>query len=285
MMHGFDYPWWSQWSDAQPGWTASLAPTSSAPGSPSRTSTCCSRASCPPGLFAVADGRRRSGPLPASTRAPRPRRRLPPAPDLPGRRGAGRRCAARRAAGRCAACSTVRASTSAGSSACRADAARPPRASSRLYAPLARWADDRAREAVSEATAHGLAAGPPRRAAAGPASVHMVSSYARVDHRPGGALQRGPRPPLRARLRALALPAAHLRPYPVRWPSSACAVLALWRVLDGPGDHRVQHPDRDPALAQGLVLARIALRLALAGAVPDLYRRHAVAGGVPCRAA
>jgi hypothetical protein len=26
MMYGFDYPWWSQWSDAQPGWTASFAP-------------------------------------------------------------------------------------------------------------------------------------------------------------------------------------------------------------------------------------------------------------------
>ena len=26
MMHGFDFPWWSQWSDAQRGWTASFAP-------------------------------------------------------------------------------------------------------------------------------------------------------------------------------------------------------------------------------------------------------------------
>lgn len=26
MMHGFDFPWWSQWSDAQQGWTASFAP-------------------------------------------------------------------------------------------------------------------------------------------------------------------------------------------------------------------------------------------------------------------
>jgi len=26
MLHGFDFPWWSQWSDAQQGWTSSFAP-------------------------------------------------------------------------------------------------------------------------------------------------------------------------------------------------------------------------------------------------------------------
>jgi hypothetical protein len=26
MLYGFDYPWWSQWSDAQSGWTASFGP-------------------------------------------------------------------------------------------------------------------------------------------------------------------------------------------------------------------------------------------------------------------
>jgi hypothetical protein len=26
MMYGFDYPWWSQWSDAQSGWTSSFGP-------------------------------------------------------------------------------------------------------------------------------------------------------------------------------------------------------------------------------------------------------------------
>jgi hypothetical protein len=26
MMYGFDYPWWSQWSDAQTGWTSSFTP-------------------------------------------------------------------------------------------------------------------------------------------------------------------------------------------------------------------------------------------------------------------
>ena len=26
MMYGFDYPWWSQWADAQSGWTTSFGP-------------------------------------------------------------------------------------------------------------------------------------------------------------------------------------------------------------------------------------------------------------------
>ena len=26
MLYGFDYPWWSQWSDAQSGWTTSFGP-------------------------------------------------------------------------------------------------------------------------------------------------------------------------------------------------------------------------------------------------------------------
>ena len=33
MMHGFDFPWWSQWADAQRGWTASFAVRSTSSGS------------------------------------------------------------------------------------------------------------------------------------------------------------------------------------------------------------------------------------------------------------
>ena len=174
-MYGFDYDWWAEWSPRQEGPSRGpLAPTSSAPASPSGTSTCCCGASCPAGLFARASrGRRRP-------RDPRRGRALLAAAGLPDRRPPRR---LPRAAG-------------------RLDPPRPrarlrlllrpdppgepprPRRGGLVFAlnaPFARWVDGLARRGRL-----GADRARARRSAATPCSslalvlVHMVSSHAKV---------------------------------------------------------------------------------------------------------
>ena len=66
MMHGFDFPWWSQWADARRGWTGSFAPDVFGIGFAFRNVDLLLRGYLPAGLFLsreaeTAGGRGRAG--------------------------------------------------------------------------------------------------------------------------------------------------------------------------------------------------------------------------------
>ncbi len=67
MMYGFDYAWWSQWSDEQSGWTASFAPDTFGAGFVFKNVDLLLKGNLPAGLFLR---REREGELPVV--APRP---------------------------------------------------------------------------------------------------------------------------------------------------------------------------------------------------------------------
>ena len=117
MIYGFDYPWWSHWSDAQPGWPATLrAPTSSGAGFAFKNVDLLLKGAAPRRACSRCSDAGRgdeSGPR-CSTRHPGPRGRLPrscrsswPAACCRVLR------AAQPGTGRCAGCCTAPASTSA----------------------------------------------------------------------------------------------------------------------------------------------------------------------------
>lgn len=143
----------------------------------------------------------------------------------------------------------------------------------RLNAPFARWADAQAREAVSENAAMAWALGRHALLLLAILGVHLLSSYAKVivvlEERSSALL---------AWLSALgfcAANAARTAGHYLLVVASGAALVALWAWLDGglaTTGYRSQLLAL--ALAQGLVLARIALRLSLLGGQLALYRRR-----------
>jgi hypothetical protein len=143
-----------------------------------------------------------------------------------------------------------------------------------LNAPFARWADDRAREAVSESTAMAWTVGRHAVLLLALLFLNMLSSYAKVivvlEERSSAVL---------AWLSALsfclanfARSAGHYLALGVLW----LLLLGAWSRLDGAWQ-TVGYWSQLPTflLLQALVAARIALRVALLGGQLALYRRDA----------
>jgi hypothetical protein len=144
-----------------------------------------------------------------------------------------------------------------------------------VYGPAARWADGQAREAVSEATAEAWLLGRHVALLLALIGLHVVGTYARViivlEERSSAAL---------AVLSGLAFALTHLlATVAIAGAMALLFVLALnlWQAFDQAWTTIGYRTQLVTLLAmQALVLARIMLRVALAGALMDLYRRRAV---------
>jgi hypothetical protein len=140
------------------------------------------------------------------------------------------------------------------------------------YAPFARWVDDRAREAVSERTALAWLLGRNALLLLALLALNMLASYARViivlEERASALL---------AVLSSAAFCAANLRRtlgHVLAMAALGVALLAAWSVLDRHW-HTVGYKTQivTVALLEGLVFARLFLRLSLLGGQVFLYRR------------
>jgi hypothetical protein len=144
----------------------------------------------------------------------------------------------------------------------------------RLYAPLARWADHMAMEAVSEATALAWSFSRHLLLLLGLLAVSMVSSYAKVimvvEERSSALL---------AWLSALAFCAGRFRKAFGHYLAVAALgmlLLVLWTLLDGAWTttgYKTQLVTM--LLMQGLVYGRIYLRVSLLGGMVALYQAEA----------
>jgi hypothetical protein len=275
MLHGFDFPWWSQWSDAQRGWTASFAPDVFGAGFAFKNVDLLLRGFLPAGLFVVRPPEEPGGGSGAGEAAAG----IDPVilalgaaylvlqtflaggllATLRGTRGSW----------------TFRGLLHGSGFVLLVDCA--------LFAlngPLARWADHRAREAVSESTAHAWLLGRHAVLLLAILWVNMVSGYAKVivvlEERSSAVL---------ALLSALSFALRRpLRSFGHYLIMAACgvALLTVWSVVDA----RVETVGYATQLgtlllAQGLMAGRIALRLALLAGQIALYRRFA---GLPAEA-
>jgi hypothetical protein len=271
MMRGFDYPWWSHWSDTRSGWHTTLGPALLGNGFALKTLDLLLKGQLPAGLFAMRDAEGK--------------RVLLLDPLLLGVAAAymlvqvflagGVLSVLRQAQGRW----TVRGVLHGAGFYCgrflRVWALMMVAAAIlfAVYGPLARWADGRAREAVSEAAAAAWLLA--RHAAILGALVflHLVGTYARVitvlEERSSAAL---------AVLSGLAFAFTHLLATVAVAGGMAILwvlVLALWQIFDQAWATTGYRTQLVTLLAmQAVVLARIALRVALAGSLMDLYRRH-----------
>jgi hypothetical protein len=144
-----------------------------------------------------------------------------------------------------------------------------------LYGPFARWADAQAREAVSERTATAWALGRHLLLLITLLLVHLVGTCARVitvlEERQSAVL---------AVLSALAFTAANAGAAAVLAAAAAAlsvGALLLWLLFDHAWN-ATGYASLAVTLAamQALVLARIWIRLALAGSLLDLYRGRTI---------
>ena len=277
MMRGFDYPWWSQWSDTRSGWQTTLGPDLLGKGFALKNLDLLLKGQLPAGLFAVPD-----------VEGKRP---LLLDPLLLGIAAAymlgqvflagGVLSVLRQAQGRW----TVRGMLHGAGFYCgrflRVWALLMIAAAIlfAVYGPLARWADGQAREAVSEATAEAWLLGRHAVLLVALVFLHVVGTYARViivlEERSSAAL---------AVLSGLAFALTQLlATVAVAGGMAVLFVLALtlWQVFDQAWTTIGYRTQLVTLIAmQALVLVRIFLRIALAGALMDLYRGHA-SGGSP----
>ena len=235
MMYGFDYAWWSHWSERAAGLRRRLRPRDPrAPGSRSRTSTCCSAASCRAGLFAA-----RGRPAAASAAGvdPRdPRRSAPPTCSCRSSWRAACSASCARPRGRldaCAGCCTAPASTSAGSSGCAllvllVDGAAVRRSTRRSRAGPTRRRARRSRSARRMA----WLLGPARAAAAGAAVRAHGVGVRQGDHRARGALERRAGRAVRASRFCLRDRCGRGRRTTLAVAALGVALLAAWTSLD-----------------------------------------------------
>jgi hypothetical protein len=279
MMHGFDFPWWSQWADAQRGWTTSFAPDVFGAGFAFRNLDLLLRGYLPGGLFVTGDSEGGSG-------AERPGEQAGVDPVILGLGAAYLLLQTFLAGGVVAALRGTRGTWN----------VRGLLHGSGFYfgrflrlallvllldlvlfcanAPLARWADHQAREAVSEATAAIWLLGRHALLLLAILWVNMVSGYAKaivvLEERSSAALAL-----VSAVSFALARPVRAFGHY-LSIAALGVALLALWHVLDsrlepvGYGSQMVTL-----VLAHGLMAGRIALRLALWAGQIALLRRFA----------
>jgi hypothetical protein len=144
----------------------------------------------------------------------------------------------------------------------------------RLYGPFARWADHQAQEAVSGRAALFWSVGHSLTLLLALLFLHMVSCYAKVivvvEERSSAIL---------AYLSALSFCLSRLLAtfgHYLAFVLMGGGLLAVWNALDGRWDtvgYKTQLVSL--ALAQAFVLGRLALRLALLGGQVAFYRKHA----------
>ena len=269
MMYGFDYPWWSQWSDAQSGWTKSLGPEILGVGFAFRNLDLLLKGVLPANLFALpAEGGPALDPVILG---------LGVAYLLVQTFLAGGILSTLRGAqgtwtvrgllhgagfyfGRLARVALVALAAAALVFA--------------LNGPFARWADGRARESVSETTAMAWLFGRHAVLLLALMLVSLVSGYAKaivvLEERASALL---------AFVSALSFCGRNLLRTLGHYLSVALlgvALLAAWRLLDGAyttTGYKTQLVTF--ALFQLFVLARLALRVMLMGGQLALYRRLA----------
>jgi hypothetical protein len=273
MAHGFDYPWWSQWSDSGSGWQRSVGPDLLGLGFAFKNLDLLLKGQLPAGLFAMrdADGARAIlvDPLLLAIAAAYMLVQV----FLAG----GVLSVLRQVQGRW----TVRGLLHGAGFYCgrffRVWALMMIAAAIlfALYGPIARWADAQAREAVSETTAAGWVLGRHAAMLLALALLHVVGTYARViivvEERASAML---------AVLSAMAFAVAHLVSTIVIAAAVGAlglAALWIWHAFD---QAWMTTGFRSQLLTllvmQALVLARILLRISFAGALMHLYRRDAV---------
>jgi hypothetical protein len=279
MMHGFDFPWWSQWSEAQQGWTSSFAPDVFGAGFAFKNIDLLLKGYLPGGLFVARE--------PAAAGAG--------AAEAPGldpvilALGAaylvvqtflagGVLAALRAPQGRWTIRGLLHGSGFYFGRFLRLAALilLVHLVLFGLNAPLARWADHRAREAVSEATAQAWLLGRHALLLLAILWVNMVSGYAKaivvLEERSSATLAL-----LSAAAFALARPLRSFGHY-LALAAMGVALLALWRVLDARWEAAGYATQAVTLLlAQALMAGRIALRLALWAGQIVLYRRFAPA--------
>lgn len=275
MMYGFDYPWWSHWSDTRSGWHTTLGPDLLGKGFALKNVDLLLKGQLPAGAFAMRDAEGR--------------RPLLLDPLLLGIAAAymlvqvflagGVLSVLRQAQGRWTMRGMLHGAGFYSGRFLRVWMLMMAAVAILfvLYGPLARWADGQARESVSEATAEAWLIG--RHAAMLLALVflHLVGTYARVitvlEERSSAVL---------AVLSGLSFAFTH--PLATAAVAGGMGVLfvlamALWQLFDQAWMTIGYRTQIITLLAmQALVLTRILLRMALAGALMDLYRGSADEG-------
>jgi hypothetical protein len=268
MLHGFDYAWWSRWSEEQPGWAAAFRPDIFGSGFAFRDLDALLRGQLPAGLLLPGRG---EGGLDPVIGALGLLYLLLQTFLLGGILGAFRSAQGSWTArgllhgssfyfGRFVRIAVI-------ALACDALLLH-------LNVPFARFIDARATEAVSESTAIALSLGRHALLLAALLLVSLVSTYAKVvvvlEERRSAVL---------AVLSALAFCAGNARRVLSHYAAMLLAgllLLGVWATLDGRLEttgYRSQLVAL--ALMQALVLGRIALRLALLAGQVALYRRDA----------
>ena len=279
MTRGFDFPWWSQWSDSQHGWTSSFAPDVFGIGFAFRNVDLLLRGYLPAGLFVSGE------------------------PHVPGGGGDGAAGVDPLILGLGAAYLLLQTFLAGGVLA----TLRGPRASwtvrgllhgsgfyfgrfvrltllvllmdfvlFQLNAPVARWADHRAREAVSEEAAAAWLLGRHAVLLLALLWINMVSGYAKaivvLEERASAALAL-----LSALSFALTRPLRTFGHY-LAIAALGVALLGLWHLVDSRWEAAGYASQAVTLLlAQALMAGRIALRLALWSGQIALYRRFAQA--------
>jgi hypothetical protein len=276
MLHGFDFPWWSQWSDAQQGWTASFAPDVFGAGFAFKNIDLLLRGFLPGGLFVQRE--------PAAARGPASDTGPGLDPVILGLGAAYLVLQTFLAGGVFATLRGARGSWTVRGllHGCGFYFGRFLRllvlvllvdfVAFGLNAPFARWADHQAREAVSEATAHYWLLGRHALLLLALLWVNMVSGYAKaiivIEERSSAVLAL-----LSAFSFALSRPLRTFGHY-VSLAALGVGLLALWAVLDGAWETTGYATQLVALLlAQALMAGRIALRLALWAGHLALYRR------------
>lgn len=273
MAHGFDFPWWSHWSDTGSGWTQSLGPDLLGPGFALKNLDLLLKGQIPAGFFSMKDplgGRELLvDPLVLAVAAAYMLVQV----FLAG----GVLSVLRQVQGRWTVRGLLHGAGFYAGRFLRVWALMMIAAALlfALYAPLAGWADGQAREAVSEKT--GMAWSLGRHAALLLAIVflHVVGTYARViivlEERQSAIL---------AVLSGLAFALRRILAtivVAIAIGTLGLAALWIWLAFDAAWTTTgFKSQILTLLVMQALVLSRIVVRVAFAGALMDLYRRHAV---------
>lgn len=271
MMYGFDFPWWSRWSELQSGWTRSFAPDIFGVGFAFKNLDLLLRGQLPAGLFAARQGETTGSGLDGVILAVGAVYLLMQTFLAGGVLGV-----LRAQQGSWTVRSLLHGSGFYFARFLRlaALALLAAWAAFQVDAPLARWADRQAQEAVSGGTALCWTVGHNLVLLLGIFFLHMVSSYAKVivvvEERSSAIL---------AYLSSLSFCLANARKSFGHYLAMAlfgALLVILWQALDGHWD-AVGYKTQLVTLlmAEGFMLARIGLRLALLGGQVALYRENA----------
>lgn len=270
MMYGFDFPWWSRWSELQAGWTRSFGPDILGAGLAAKNIDLLLRGQLPAGLFASPLGDAAGAGLDGVILAIGVMYLV-----LQTFLAGGVLGVLRAPQGAWTIRSLLHGSgfyfgrflRLAGLALLAAWAV------FQVNAPLARWADRQAQDAVSGRTALYWTVGHNAVLLLALGFLHMVSCYAKVivlvEERSSAVL---------AYLSSLSFCLAHARKAFAHYAAMALVgglLLVVWQALDGRWDtvgYKTQ--SLTLLLAEAVMLARIAVRIALLGGQVALYREN-----------